>query len=52
MHGRHWSSSDAQPVRCGAVYDREGDGLAGNGLYLDMPTWGCHLLDITDLPPG
>ena len=30
-----------------AVYDRDGDGLAGNGLYLDMPAWGCHLFDIT-----
>jgi hypothetical protein len=29
-----------------AVYEREGDGLAGNGLYLDMPAWGCHLFDM------
>ena len=31
-----------------AVYDRDGDGLAGNGLYLDMPAWGCHLFDMTE----
>jgi hypothetical protein len=30
-----------------AVYDRDGDGLTGNGLYLDMPAWGCHLFDVT-----
>jgi len=29
-----------------AVYERQGDGLAGNGLYLDMPAWGCHLFDL------
>jgi hypothetical protein len=32
-----------------AVYDREGDGLAGNGLYLDLPAWGCHLFDMTSV---
>src|SRR5262249_31636669 len=32
-----------------AVYDRDGDGLAGNGLYLDVPGWGCHLFDLIDV---
>jgi hypothetical protein len=27
-------------------YDREGDALAGQGLYLDMPGWGCHAFQI------
>jgi hypothetical protein len=27
-------------------YERQGDGLAGNGLYLDMPPWGYHLFDV------
>lgn len=30
------------PVR----YERQGDGLAGNGLYLDMPPWGHHVFDM------
>ena len=29
-----------------AVYDREGDDLAGRGLYLDMPPWGFHVFDL------
>jgi hypothetical protein len=31
-----------------ARYDREGDGLAGNGLYLDMPAWGFHLFELKE----
>jgi hypothetical protein len=27
-------------------YDRGGDGLAGNGLYLDMPPWGHQVFDM------
>lgn len=27
-------------------YDRDGDGLSANGLYLDMPAWGFHLFDM------
>jgi hypothetical protein len=27
-------------------YDREGNDLAGSGLYLDMPPWGCHVFEI------
>ena len=30
-----------------AEYDREGDGLTGNGLYLDMPAWGSQLFDLS-----
>jgi glycosidase len=26
-----------------AVYDRAGDDLLANGLYLDLPPWGCHV---------
>jgi hypothetical protein len=29
------------------VYDRQGDELAGRGLYVDMPAWGYHLFEIT-----
>ena len=28
------------------VYQREGDGLAGNGLYLDLPAWGHHVFEL------
>ena len=30
------------------VYQRSGDGLTGNGLYLDMPPWGYHLFDLVE----
>ena len=26
------------------VYDRDGDELAGPGLYVDLPPWGAHVL--------
>ena len=26
-------------------YEREGDELAGRGLYLDLPEWGYHVFD-------
>jgi hypothetical protein len=25
------------------VYDRDGDGLTAQGLYLDLPAWGTHV---------
>ena len=41
----------ALPRRAGdAVYDREGDGLAEQGLYLDLPAWGHHAFAVTPLP--
>ena len=30
-----------------ARYDRKGDGLSGNGLYLDLPPWGAQVFDVT-----
>jgi glycosidase len=30
----------------GPSYERDGDGLAGNGLYLDLPPWGRQLFDM------
>jgi hypothetical protein len=32
-----------------AVYDRDGDELAGRGLYLDLPAWGHHVFEVTPL---
>ncbi|HVZ85712.1 MAG TPA: alpha-amylase family glycosyl hydrolase [Polyangia bacterium] len=30
-----------------AVYQREGDGLTGNGLYLDLPAWGHQVFSLS-----
>jgi hypothetical protein len=30
-----------------AIYDREGDGLDGQGLYLDVPEWGHHVFTVS-----
>jgi hypothetical protein len=27
-------------------YERQGDGLCTNGLYLDMPPWGYHVFEM------
>jgi hypothetical protein len=29
-----------------AVYERQGDGLKGNGLYLDLPPWGHQVFEL------
>jgi glycosidase len=43
LEGRQWRLAD----RMGPdVYDRSGDGLAGRGLYLDMPAWGYHVFAV------
>ena len=31
-----------------ARFEREGDGLAGNGLYLDLPPWGFNLFEFKE----
>jgi hypothetical protein len=32
-------------VFTGAVYERHGDELCGEGLYVDLPAWGFHFLE-------
>jgi hypothetical protein len=32
-----------------AVYDRNGDDLVLPGLYLDMPSWGYHVFEVTGI---
>jgi glycosidase len=32
------------------VYERDGDDLARNGLYLDLPAWGYHVFEVTARP--
>lgn len=43
LEGQMWQLSD----RMGAVvYERSGDCLAAQGLYLDMPAWTYHVFDV------
>ena len=32
-----------------AVYDRDGNNLVSQGLYLDLPPWGYHVFEVTAL---
>jgi len=43
LTGRTWLLRDATSK---TRYEREGDGLAGNGLYLDLPAWGYHVFEL------
>ena len=42
--GSGWTLTDLLDDR---VFQRDGDELAGQGLFVDLPPWGCHLLAIT-----
>jgi hypothetical protein len=44
LSGRRWRLID---LLDGQVFDRDGDELAGPGLYVDLPAWGRHLLAVT-----
>jgi glycosidase len=44
LAGRGWTLTDLLDDR---VFDRDGGELAGQGLYVDLPPWGCHLFAIT-----
>jgi hypothetical protein len=37
VRGRQWQLTDL-------LDDRDGDELAGSGLYVDLPPWGAHVL--------
>jgi glycosidase len=43
LAGGEWELRDALGD---AVYRRPGDELAGKGLYLDLPAWGCHVFRV------
>jgi len=43
LAGRRWCVTD---LLSGAVYERDGDELAGPGLYVDLPAWGAHVLSL------
>lgn len=46
LPGRLWRLEDLMGRE---VYDRESDRLLSTGLYLDMPAWAFHVLDISVL---
>jgi hypothetical protein len=43
LGARSWRLTDRMGS---AVYDRQGDDLAGRGLYVDLPAWGYYLFDV------
>ena len=47
MSGLAGRSFELRDLLSDVVYQREGDGLAGNGLYLDLPAWGHHVFDVS-----
>ena len=46
MEGLAGRSFELRDLLSDVVYKREGDGLAGNGLYLDLPPWGHHVFEL------
>jgi hypothetical protein len=46
MPGLAGGSFELRDLLSDVVYQREGDGLAGNGLYLDLPAWGHHVFEL------
>jgi hypothetical protein len=44
LAGRRWHLTDLLP---GAVYERDGDELLGEGLYVDLPAAGYHVLRLS-----
>jgi glycosidase len=46
LAGKHFTLVDQLSD---ARFDREGDGLVGNGLYLDVPAWGHHVFDVQEV---
>jgi hypothetical protein len=43
LRGRQWRLTDELD---GRAFDRHGDDLAGDGLYVDLPRWGSHVLAV------
>jgi hypothetical protein len=41
--GRAWRLTD---LLDGRTYGRDGDDLVDNGLFVDLPPWGCHVLGV------
>jgi hypothetical protein len=43
LAGRSWQLTDLMD---GRTFERDGDELAGGGLYIDLPGWGSHILTL------
>jgi hypothetical protein len=43
LNGRSWELTD---LLDGRVFDRDGDELATDGLYVDLPPWATHVLAV------
>jgi hypothetical protein len=43
LAGRTWQLTD---LLDGRIFEREGDELAGSGLYIDLPAWGSHVVTL------
>jgi hypothetical protein len=43
LRGRGWTLTDLLDDR---VFERSGDELADQGLFVALPAWGCHLLAV------
>ena len=43
LRGRSWTLTDLLDDR---TFERSGDELADQGLFVDLPPWGCHLLAV------
>ena len=46
LQGLAGRSFELRDLLSDVVYQREGDGLAGNGLYLDLPPWGHQVFEL------
>jgi hypothetical protein len=46
MQGLGGRSFELRDLLGDAVYERQGDGLTGSGLYLDLPPWGHQLFEL------
>ena len=46
MQGLGGGSFELRDLLGDAVYERQGDGLVGSGLYLDLPPWGHQVFEL------
>jgi hypothetical protein len=44
LRGKTWKLTD---LLSGVTYDRSGDEMSNEGLYIELPGWGYHLFRIT-----
>jgi hypothetical protein len=49
LAGHAWTLTDALSDD---RFERDGDELAADGLYVELPAWGAHVLDVTTARPA